>query len=131
MNSTASSASATPEFKKHLGRAIDLKNEDRYEEAAQLLEYLRGTNPQSASVYALLGHALWEQGKLPEAVSSFRRAVELSPKSELASLGLFHTSMESGDMRGADAEMNRFLAVADSEEYDAIAKGPAQEKPAK
>ena len=125
MNSAASRSASAPtpdEFEKLLGQAIDLKNQERNGEAAHLLERLRETNPESASVHALLGDALWEQGKLAESIPAFRRAVVLSPKSEMASLGLFHTLMESGDKSSAVAEMRRFLGVADSEEYESLAR---------
>jgi predicted Zn-dependent protease len=124
MNSAANKTSAAmpEEFRKMLAQAIDLKNQERYSEAAHILEQLRAENPQSASVHALLGHALWEQNQLNLAVPSFRKAVELSPQSETASLGLFHTLMELGDTRSAIAEMNRFMSIADSEEYKAIKK---------
>src|ERR1700730_16530744 len=92
--SRSASESTPDEFKRLLSEAIDLKNQERYREAAQLLERLRETNPESASVHALLADTLWEQNDLPRAVPSFRRAVELSPKSEMASLGSFHTWME-------------------------------------
>ena len=77
----------------------------------QILNDLLKTTPRSASVHALLGDVQWEQNKTAEAVASFRRAVELAPNSELASLGLFHTLMESGDKQQAIAEMERFMSA--------------------
>jgi uncharacterized LabA/DUF88 family protein len=113
---------AQEEFKRRLAQAIDLKNQERYSDAAQILEDLRETNPHSASVHALLGHALWEQKELTKAVHSFKRAVKLSPESELASLGLFHTLMEVGDEQGAFQEMDRFRRAAVSKEYESLAR---------
>jgi uncharacterized LabA/DUF88 family protein len=110
------------EFKRRLGIAIDLKNQKRYSEAAHALEALRETYPQSAAVHGFLGHALWEQNELGRAVQAFTRAVKLAPGSELASLGLFHTLLKTGDQRGAIQEMDRFLRVADSAQYKAMAK---------
>lgn len=40
----------------------------------------------------------------------------------MASLGLFHTLLESGDKQRALAEMDRFLSVSASEDYKAIAQ---------
>jgi predicted Zn-dependent protease len=79
-------------------------------------------NPASASVHAFLADTLWDQGRLTQAIASFRKAVELAPKSEMASLGLFHTLLESGDRADAIAEMNRFLSLSDSEEYQTLAQ---------
>ena len=56
------------------------------------------------------------------AVHSFEKAVKLAPNSELASLGLFHTLLETGDKKGAIREMNRFCSLAYSKEYQTIAK---------
>jgi len=111
----------TPEFKKLLERAIHLKSREQYDEAAQLLEKLRGLNPRSASVQGILGHVFWEQDKLLDAISSFQKAVELSPESELASLGLFHTLWEAGKKQRAVTEMRRFMSHNKSKEYTKIA----------
>src|SRR5438132_1638127 len=115
--SSAASPPATPEFKSLFKQAMDLKNEERFVETVQILERLLTMNPNSASVHALLGDSLWDLGRLPEAIDSFQRAVELAPTSEMASLGLFHTLLESGAKQRAIAEMDRFLSVSDSEEY--------------
>ena len=121
MNSAASPP-ATPEFKNLFKQAMDLKYEERFGEAAQILERLLKMNPNSASVHALLGDSLWDLGRLAEAIDSFQRAVELAPASEMPSLGLFHTLLESGDKQRAVAEMDRFLRVSDSKEYQVLAR---------
>jgi predicted Zn-dependent protease len=90
-------------------------------EAEQQFKDLLVMNPASASVHAFLADTLWDQGQLTRAIASFRKAVERAPKSEMASLGLFHTLLESDDREGAIAEMDRFLSLSDSEEYQALA----------
>jgi predicted Zn-dependent protease len=110
----------TPEFKDRFQEAVELKNQGRSEEAEQKFKDLFVMNPASASVHALLADTLWNQGQLTRAIASFRKAVELAPKSEMASLGLFHTLLESGDREGAIVEMDRFLSLSDSEEYQAL-----------
>ena len=121
MNS-AVKPSGTPEFKRLFKQAVELKNEGRLDEAMQTLELLLTMNPTSASVLALLGDTLWDLKRLPEAIDSFQRAVELAPASEMASLGLFHTILEFGDKQRALAEMDRFLTVSKSEEYQTLAR---------
>ncbi len=113
---------ATEQFRRRLGEAIDLKNQKRYGESARILKELRRTHPASASVHGLLGFALWQQNDLVNAVHSFEKAVQLAPQSELASLGLFHTLLETGDKKGASREMDRFRRLANSKEYQTIAK---------
>lgn len=121
MNSAANSK-ATPEFKDRFQQAVELKNQGRLAEAEQKFEDLLTLNPASASVHALLADTLWDQGRLTQAIPCFRKAVELAPTSEMASLGLFHTLLESGDRKGAIAEMDRFLSLFDSEEYQALSQ---------
>jgi predicted Zn-dependent protease len=101
-----------------------LRHRDRadYEKALVILQQLSKRRPRSASVHAILGDVYWRQKRLKEAVGSFRRATKLSPNSELASLGLYHTLLESGREKAARAEMARFLALAPSKEYAAIVK---------
>jgi len=121
MNS-AVNPQVTSEFKDRFKEAVDLKNQGRSADAEQILNDLLVISPASASVHALLADTLWDQGQLTQAIASFRKAVELAPKSEMASLGLFHTLLESGDREGAIAEMDRFLSLSDSEEYQALAQ---------
>ena len=115
MNSAASPP-ATPEFRQLFDHAIDLRNEGRHAEAVRLFERLRVLNPVSASVHAFLGDTFWELGRLPDAIRSFQKAVELAPRSEMASLGLFHTLLESGQEERANAVMDRFRALVDPDE---------------
>jgi predicted Zn-dependent protease len=112
----------TPEFKHRFQEAVALKNQGRLAEAEQQFKDLLVMNPASASVHAFLADTIWDQGQLTRAIASFRKAVELAPKSEMASLGPFHTLLESGDREGAMAEMDRFPSLSDSEEYRALAQ---------
>jgi predicted Zn-dependent protease len=111
-----------PEFENLFKRALERRNGGHESEAVQILRQLRDIRPDSASVHAILGEILWGQRKLDEAITAFGRAVELSPMSELASLGLFHTLWESGQRQSAMKEMDRFLSLSKSVEYDDIAR---------
>lgn len=122
---------ATPEFKDRFQKAVDLKNQGRLHEAEQMFNDLLALNPASASVHALLADTLWDQGQLTQAIASFRKAVELAPKSEMASLGLFHTLLELSDREGAIAEMDRFRILSNSEEYQALAQQFGRQPPGK
>ena len=52
-----------------------------------------------------------------KAVAAFRRATELKPESETASLGLFHCLWEMGRKEEALDEIGRYLKIADCEDY--------------
>lgn len=56
-------------------------------------------------------------GNIALRLSCFQDAAEVSPKNELASLGLFHALFESERRQPAYAEMVRFRAPRDSELY--------------
>ena len=104
------------DFAKLLGRAIRHRDKSEYD-AIRILRALAKIKSNSASVHGLLGDVYWRLGRLKQAVQSFKRATELAPKSELASLGLFHILWESGKMERAKAEMKRYMAVGNSREY--------------
>ena len=103
-------------------RAIKLRDDHRPSEAIKILRKLCDAKPASASVHGILGQIFWDEGKLDEAVSSFDKAVQLSPQSELASLGLFHTLWNKGQQQQAINEMYRFLSIKDSKDYARIAR---------
>ncbi len=120
MNSAVDPPRATPEFKDRFQEAVELASQGRLREAEQRFEVLLALNSAPASVHAFLPNILWGQGQLTQAIASFRKAVELAPKSEMAPLGLFHTLLESGDRETALAEMNRFVSLSHSEEDQAL-----------
>lgn len=94
--------------------AIQHRQRGEHKEAIELLNSLMERTP---SYYAVLGDSYWELGLYPEAIRSFKKAIELAPESEASSLGLFHCLWETGDVDGAFDEMRRFLSLADSAEY--------------
>jgi hypothetical protein len=57
---------------------------------------------------------------MDEAERDFKSAVVLSPKSEKASLGLFHCLWEQGKEDGAFEEMKRLIRTTKREEYQVI-----------
>jgi predicted Zn-dependent protease len=100
-----------------LDRGIKLHRARKVEEATELLERLAHDFPRSAAVAGYLGSVYFEQDEPATAAKWFRRAIRLSPKSELASLGLFHSLWNSNAAMEAVAEMRRFLRTADSPAY--------------
>lgn len=103
--------------------AMRLKRKGCTNEALVLLRKLHRRAPGDASICGLIGEIHWNAGKLDNAILWFSKATQAAPASELASLGLFHVLWEANKHRRACAEMNRFLAIADSKEYRDIQKG--------
>jgi predicted Zn-dependent protease len=101
----------------HFAEAISLKEKQQYAQAQQALEQLALRQPKSAALRAVLGDVYWKQGMLDKAIEAFRVATVLSPRSETASLGLFHCLWQSGQQAAAIAEAKRLLRLRDCEDY--------------
>ena len=103
--------------------AVRLKRQGNFKDALSVLRKLHRSAPNDASTCALIGEINWSQGKLGIAIRWLSKATREAPRSELASLGLFHVLWEANKEGLALAEMNRFLAISDSKEYRSILKG--------
>jgi predicted Zn-dependent protease len=101
-------------------RALRLRDSGRIAEAEDILSRLVQQRPNLAAIHGVLGDIYDRQGKDREAVVCFRRAVALSPGSELASISLFHLLYQQGDLSGAFDEMKRFRRRGPSEEYNRL-----------
>ena len=63
---------------------------------------------------------LWEAGQIQESVEPLQRALEQWPTWSQASLWLFHALRDLGQINGARAELNRFLALRSSNEHSEL-----------
>lgn len=98
-------------------RAKEMRDAGREEEALALLYEIINAHPRSAYARLVAGEILWGRGELREALSQFEEATVLVPRSEAASLSLFHIRLRLDDEEGAFREMRRFLADNESFEY--------------
>lgn len=87
---------------------------DKY---AEMLGY---NDRYDLAAYAAIGIAYKLNKDLPNAIKYFRMAIELKPNSELISIALFHSLLNSGKEVAAFEEARRFLAIRSSKEYDLI-----------
>lgn len=92
------------------------RNEDTEGVVVTMRELVK-RRPDSGVFAAVLANALKTLAMTDEALSYFKRAVSLSPRSEKVSLGLFHCLWASGKQEEALEEMKRFLSLANSDEY--------------
>jgi tetratricopeptide (TPR) repeat protein len=88
--------------------------------AASMLERLALEYPNRPFILGMLGAIYRSLEEYERAVEYYSRTTALSPKSELASLGLFHSLWRVGRHEEAMAEMTRFTSVAPSKEYDLL-----------
>jgi predicted Zn-dependent protease len=98
---------ASNDIDEKLARATDLANRNEFSAALGLVEPLAASEPNNPRVLGVFAGLYFRQGKLEEASRYFRRATELSPKSELASLGLFHSLWGTGEHTSAEREIAR------------------------
>jgi predicted Zn-dependent protease len=101
-------------------RAIEIWRDGDGQMAVQILERLASEHPNRPFILGMLGAIYRSLGDYERAVGYFQQTASLSPKSELASLGLFHSLWQLERREAAMDEMTRFLSVASSEEYDLL-----------
>ncbi|MGE3467246.1 MAG: tetratricopeptide repeat protein [Pyrinomonadaceae bacterium] len=103
--------------------AIRLRDSGRLSEAADKLREILAMSPERrAPILGVLAHIYFTMKDFDRALECYEEAVELSAKSELGSLGLFHTLWNLGRTSDAFKEAGRFLALRDSEEYSQLIK---------
>ena len=102
----------------HEAAALEAAGESKA--ALSKLETVIEDVPEASAPRAYLAWFLSASGDHGEAVRHARRAVELSERSERASLVLFHVLMKAGLTEFATSELQRFLEIRDSEEHTAL-----------
>jgi lipoprotein NlpI len=98
-------------------RAIDSYHAGRLGEAIAELAQNARRFPRAAKLWGYLGFLYGEAGENSKAVQAFRKTAELSPHSEQASLGLFHSLWRVGKTDAAFNEMRRFVKHYDAPRY--------------
>ena len=90
--------------------------------AVEVLEMLVDGNPASAIFNATLANTYKQLAVFDKAEKHFKKAVQVSPESEIISLGLFHCLWDQGKSDEAVNELNRYMSLADSDDYREIEK---------
>jgi tetratricopeptide (TPR) repeat protein len=98
-----------------------MKNRGDVREAATLMEVLAEQYPDDWRIQYYTGTVyLFDLERPAEAIPLCRKAVQLRPRSERASLALFHALWGAGQQVEALDEVKRFQGVSHSADYDAI-----------
>jgi predicted Zn-dependent protease len=113
----------TKELKDSFSKAKELRDHGDLPGAKRILLDLSKREPPSPAIFSVLGDVCWEMELREEAANAFREAIQLAPKLEAASLGLFHCLWELGRREEALEEVKRFQALSDSEDYRSIVRG--------
>lgn len=102
-------------------QATMLRDNGDLSSARAILEDLSAEHPEEFGVWLVLGGLQMSQSDYDAAEKSLSVAVALRPRSELASLTMFHTLKHLGRINAAFAEMRRFLALRpESREYELL-----------
>ncbi len=103
--------------KKLFDRALALRDEGNIQDAIAILKGLTERYPEDAASFGMLGGIYYEIGEFGEAIRHFKETTSLSPRSELASRGLFHSLLEAGRNDEAKMELQRYIDLTSSEEF--------------
>ncbi len=110
-----------PACKSRFNVAIKLHRSGQSAQALEALKSIAIDFPNEPAVHGYLGLVLLKLGNPELAARHFEVATLLLPQSEISSLGLFHSLLESGNKKQAIRELKRFQSVSHSDDYDAIA----------
>ena len=98
-------------------RAVQAMESEDFQGARDVLLNLHQQDPEAVEILLFLGYMDGKLGDVVQRIETFRKATELEPQLELASLGLFHALWEADRTDEAFDEMRRFLSQYESEEY--------------
>jgi len=114
---TQKTGNSDPRVIEGIKLATELESKGERESAVRHLLALTEEFPTAASLHGYVALFLSRAGRLDEAIEHGRQAIQLSPKSEKASLVFFKALWTAGQRIEALDEMKRFLALSPSEEY--------------
>ena len=112
-----------------LQSAIDNYHAGEVDQAINLLAHGTSGFPKAAKLWGYLGFLYGEAGEHGKAERAFRKTAVLSPHSEQASLGLFHSLWNTGKTDAAFDEMRRFVKANDSPRYRQLIRDMLAETP--
>jgi predicted Zn-dependent protease len=100
--------------------ALALRDAGELQHARRILEQLFVEHPERPPIVGVLAGLRYELGDYSSAAEAARVSVRLSPKSELASLTLFHAAMKLNELDAGFAEVARFRSNKHCLEYDRV-----------
>jgi len=100
--------------------ALRLRQAGDLPAALRTVRPLLKITPRKAHHAAIIATLFFESKRRPQAAHWFGATAALNPKSEHASLGLFHSLWATGKHQKAFNEMRRFLETSDSREFSRL-----------
>lgn len=116
----------TESWEEQFNAAVRLRDDAALDDAIAILESLLESAPRPgarAAVLGVLGGIYLDDVKdYEKAEVYFRQCIAASPRSELASISLFHTLAKLGRLFEAFDEARRLVSLRPSAEYDLLLK---------
>jgi predicted Zn-dependent protease len=98
-------------------RAIALYRNSKINDALKALDALQAEEPTNGYFYDLRGQILFEQSRIAEAITAWRRASELEPKEGLIHLSLAQALLQD-EKRNPDEALRHLILARDGSEQD-------------
>ncbi len=111
---------ATPEFAQWLARGRTHQWEGRPVDAMLCFRRALRAEPRASDPRFHLGEVLWQLGRIPAAVSTWREASEIAPDHLAPHLALAEALLATGDAAGARDAASRALALAPAQPRAAL-----------
>lgn len=110
------------DIKDEFSLAARLSEKGDLKGALKILERIIIIKPDSAKLTAVLANTYWELKDTEKALTYFKKATELAPEWEEASLGLFHCLWGQNKKEEALEETKRFMSLSYSKDYEEIVR---------
>jgi tetratricopeptide (TPR) repeat protein len=88
-----------PKEKEVFEKALKLQNINRHKNALVILHSLKSKHSKRSVLYGLIGKSYYLVKDFEKSKIYFRKCITLNPCSELASLGLFHSFVKTGNFK--------------------------------
>ena len=98
-------------LKEKITSLINLYNQNKFDEVADLTEKLIKQYPRSVTLWNLLGAASKSQGKVDESIRSFEKVIELNPKYADGYNNLGVALQEKGNLDASIKHFNKALSL--------------------
>ena len=89
-----------------------LKEKKHFNKALKLLDLLKPNHGESSVLYGLYGSIFYEINDYKNSAINFSKVISVKPRSELASLALFHSLVYLGKDRKALKELFRYTVTS-------------------
>lgn len=97
-------------------KALEFLKENRFAQAAFLLEGVKRKEPKKGSVREALGRAYYNWGRFERSEAEFRAAIEIDPTNHYAHFGLGLSLLKRGELKMASRHLKLAVAMSPEDE---------------